>query len=161
MDDFLAKPATLDDLREVLTRWLPTIADRTAAPPDGQARPAAQSNGLSREAIERIAALERPGSQGLVQRVASLFVTKSAQQLDAIRQAILADDLLSVRAQCHSLKSASAHVGAERLARVATLMEGAAGAQNRTVVQGLAAELYSAGSEAAAQLRDEIARRIA
>jgi len=159
MDDFLGKPVTLAELRATLARWLPVDAEAPERPEVNPKTP--RAGALSTVALQRIAALERPGSTGLVQRVASLFVAKSAQQLDAIRQALLSGDLAVVRHQCHSLKSAAAHVGADGLARVSAQLEAAAVAADLSTARILGIELEVAGQAAAAMLREEIARRIA
>ena len=141
MDDFLSKPTTLALLQQALGRWL---------------APAPMN-----EAMTRIAALEKLGKPGLVQRVAALFVAKSAEQVAAIRIALAAADLAAVKAQCHSLKSSSAHVGAERLSRVAAAMEAAAAAGDESRVRALATELEQAAAAARVDLRQEIDRRTA
>jgi signal transduction histidine kinase/ligand-binding sensor domain-containing protein/CheY-like chemotaxis protein/HPt (histidine-containing phosphotransfer) domain-containing protein len=143
MDDFLSKPTTLALLQQALRPWL------------------TPSQPATNEAMTRIAALEKLGKPGLVQRVAALFVAKSTEQVAAIHAALVAADLAVVRAQCHSLKSSSAHVGAERLSRVAAAMETAAAAGDESRVRALAAELQLAAAAALVVLRQEMMRRSA
>jgi CheY-like chemotaxis protein len=156
MDDFLSKPLTLQALHNALSRWLPSATVESSR----AAVPAAASH-LSVETLTRITALERRGSGRLFQRVVTIFTETSGRQIDAIEAAAVAGDYPVVRAQCHSLKSAAAHVGADRLARLVMDIERAAEGNDVARVQVLVAALQSAGAAAREALQVEIARRIA
>jgi len=149
MDDFLAKPLTLEDLRSVLARWLPPALDLSDAAPFAA---------LSSETVSRIRAMERGGRGGLLTRVTTLFVESSGRQIDAIMAAVATLNLPAIRAQCHPLKSAAAHVGADRLAGLVVDLERAATDAELARVALLADGLRAARAAAVDALQTELAR---
>jgi signal transduction histidine kinase/ligand-binding sensor domain-containing protein/DNA-binding NarL/FixJ family response regulator/HPt (histidine-containing phosphotransfer) domain-containing protein len=150
MDDFLAKPLALEDLRAALARWLPMAVDPVPAP--------AATETLTAETVSRIRGMEHGGRGGLLTRVATLFAESSGRQIEAIMAAVADGNLQIIRAQCHSLKSAAAHVGADRLARLAVNLERAANAADPAQVALLADGLRSARAAAVDALQTELAK---
>ncbi len=141
MDDFLTKPLALESLRAALARWLP-VADR--------------SETLGSAAVARIRSMEQNGRGGFLQRLATAFVDTSARQVETIHAALVARDLLTIGTQCHTLKSAAAHVGAERLSRLAVELERAANAGDLAQTSALTAGLGAARMAAIEALRAEL-----
>jgi CheY-like chemotaxis protein/HPt (histidine-containing phosphotransfer) domain-containing protein len=157
MDEFLAKPLLLEDLHATLARWLSAAAATPAA-----AQPAAPVQPtLSADAISRMRQMERSGNGGFIQRVATLFEETSAEQVDAILAAVADGNLPAISARCHSLKSASAQVGADGLARLAVETERAANTRDTARVATLTSGLRAARSAAIGALNSELKRRTA
>jgi HPt (histidine-containing phosphotransfer) domain-containing protein len=155
MDDFVSKPISLAELHRTLAKWLPqSTSDETLSA-------TALKRIIEPTALQRIAAMERPGRRGLLERVATLFIETSNKQLDALREAVARGDLDAVRLVCHSLKSSSANVGAEALADIAAQIEHAAAASDAAGVSLLIDSIYPAAAQAAAAVRDELTRRSA
>ncbi|MGO8854890.1 MAG: two-component regulator propeller domain-containing protein [Steroidobacteraceae bacterium] len=150
MDDFLTKPLALEELRSALARWLPTAVDDVSYP--------AATETLCAETVSRIRGMGRGGRGGLLARIATLFVESSSRQIDAIMAAVADGNLPIIRAQCHSLKSAAAHVGADGLARLAVNLERAANAEDLARVAFLADALRSARVAAVEALQTELAK---
>ena len=98
MDDFLAKPATLESLNEALERW--------DLPLD-----------------ERAFAAFRELSDG---RAPAEFLEDAAARLAAAREALAAGDLAAAGREAHALKGACAAVGARGLCELARRVEEAA-----------------------------------
>ena len=96
-----------------------------------------------------------------MERVAAIFAETSARQIDAILAAVADEDLRAISAQCHALKSAAAHVGADGLARRVIELERAANARDVARVAGLADGLRVARATAVDALQTELARRTA
>jgi signal transduction histidine kinase/ligand-binding sensor domain-containing protein/FixJ family two-component response regulator/HPt (histidine-containing phosphotransfer) domain-containing protein len=149
MDDFLAKPLALEELRSALARWLPAALDD---PPSAAPEP------LCAQTLSRIRGMERGGSGGLLTRVATMFIEMSGRQIDTIIAAAAERNLPVISAQCHSLKSAAAHVGADGLARLAVNLERAAATADLAHVVFLADALRSARVAAVGALRTELAK---
>jgi signal transduction histidine kinase/ligand-binding sensor domain-containing protein/CheY-like chemotaxis protein/HPt (histidine-containing phosphotransfer) domain-containing protein len=156
MDDFLAKPVTLIDLFQTLARWLPRQMPQMTL-----AASTAESGSLSKDTLSQITELERRGQGGLLARVTTIFVESSGRQIDAILAATARGDMPTVGSQCHSLKSAAAHVGAGALAHLAIEIERASSANDASRVIALTAGLRAAGMAACEALQAEIARRTA
>jgi signal transduction histidine kinase/CheY-like chemotaxis protein len=145
MDDYLSKPFSQQQLHGVMGHWiaLPALAPLPDAPlarhrpestlqrhPCGPARPAgtvtprtAEHAAINERALEAIRALNSERGDALVQKVVSAWVDDTPQCLEALRQAVAALDALGVRKVAHSLKSASANVGADSFARLCRQLE--------------------------------------
>jgi two-component system sensor histidine kinase/response regulator len=133
MDEYLTKPFSNAQLREVMIRMLkpetsgaavvaaqsttPTVA--TPAPGPG----ALLDAGLEPAALASIAELDPGGKKGLVKRIVTLFVDDSARLLDELGAALEAGDADAARRSTHTLKSTAANVGASALAQAAAAAE--------------------------------------
>ena len=143
MDDYLSKPIRPDELAAVLARWtLPDEEDEvrlgkpvtTAAPGDEAPPPAFDPKvllgllGGDREAVAEILAE---------------FAADAPRQAAAVRDAVAGGDAELVRRCAHTLKGASANVGAGALREVARRLEQAAAAGDLTAAAALVASLQA------------------
>jgi CheY-like chemotaxis protein len=113
MDDYLAKPFTLEQMKAMLTIWLspsgrPVGSERlslvTGSPPAPQP--------IDGRVLDALRHLQREGRPDVLQQVIGLFFKGAAVQLkDLELGAETGDHALLYRAS-HALKSASANVGA-------------------------------------------------
>ena len=136
MDDYLGKPFTLEKLRTALGRWLtsgPSSATATAdAAPEEVVElppPAPSSEArvtLDQRALDQIRALERPGAPSMLGKVIEVYLTTTPRLLTAMRTGMEERDSEAVRQAAHSLKSASANLGATELAELCRILEGQA-----------------------------------
>ncbi len=145
MDDYLTKPFTKDELRELLRRWLPASGGTASRP---EKSPADRSTAVKPERAFRFdpAALRRLAKLGkgdeFVSRVVDRYLSSSTKLLAALRDAVGASDPEAVTAAAHPLKSSSAQIGAVRLSALCKELEALA---------------RSGSLEGAAKLCDEIA----
>jgi signal transduction histidine kinase/DNA-binding response OmpR family regulator/HPt (histidine-containing phosphotransfer) domain-containing protein len=129
MDDYLSKPFTQQELAAVIGRWigLPLAATvhHEDEPPrlSREAVEVIQRDVINRVALDKIRALSRERGDALVEKVIAAYVDDTPQQLSTLRQAIDGMDTDNVRRIAHTLKSASANVGAETLAALCKEME--------------------------------------
>jgi len=143
MDDYLAKPFTQEELRQVLLRWLPEHAgllDQIAAPAKEQAAEDAergpQESGNAPAAVRQaefpviedsildsIRALQREGRPNLLDRMILHFCEDSSQILKKLRGGVKAADADEIRAAAHSFKSSSAYLGALHLTELCKQIE--------------------------------------
>jgi len=122
MDDYLSKPFSQQQLAAVIGRWiaLPLAAGvhhgdaLPTLPPETRA--VIQREVINGAALDKIRALSRDGGDVLVQKVINAYVGDVPRHLRTLRQAIGGVDAGTVKRVAHSLKSASANVGAEALA---------------------------------------------
>jgi signal transduction histidine kinase/CheY-like chemotaxis protein/sugar lactone lactonase YvrE len=121
MDDFIGKPFTLEELHATLSRWLPVAP--AAARGHTAVDPTATMVGLDRAALAGIRALDRPDKPRLLPRLVALYTTSSTQLAEELRAAMGGGDLEAGRRIAHSLKSASANVGAGKLAQLSQALE--------------------------------------
>jgi two-component system sensor histidine kinase/response regulator len=118
MDDYLSKPIQRGELERIL-RW---VANSTSAQELPGLQPAPST--LEVPALDRTAALERlGGDEELFAEVAEIFLTNQAQQLNAIRCAVMEKDAAGIRRAAHGLKGAAAYVGGLATAEAAHRLE--------------------------------------
>jgi signal transduction histidine kinase/DNA-binding response OmpR family regulator/HPt (histidine-containing phosphotransfer) domain-containing protein len=134
MNGHLAKPIDYDKLLEALLRWIRPRAASASAAASGSALcasvsvsvPSTPSGDLVIPGVDTASALKRAG--GNRKRYESLlrrFADSQSHALDDIRAALAANDSLTAQRHAHSLKGASANLGANALAEVAAAAEAA------------------------------------
>src|SRR5690348_5597600 len=128
MNDHLAKPIDPDRLFDTLLRWIPArlfVAATSEGTPPASA-PVEASGSLVIPRIDTTTALRRTG--GNRKRYESLLVRFADSQSAApsdIRAALATGDTMAARRIAHSLKGASANLGADSLAEKAAKVEAA------------------------------------
>jgi CheY-like chemotaxis protein/HPt (histidine-containing phosphotransfer) domain-containing protein len=129
MDDYLSKPFSQQELAAVIGRWMALPLAATVHHDDAPPRlpresvDVIQRDVINRAALEKIRALSRERGDALVQKVIAAYVDDAPQQLRQLQDAIDGLDTGNVRRIAHTLKSASANVGAEALAALCKAME--------------------------------------
>jgi signal transduction histidine kinase/DNA-binding response OmpR family regulator/HPt (histidine-containing phosphotransfer) domain-containing protein len=143
MNDHLAKPIDPDKLFNALSRWIApgaksAVAATAAASDSGASFAFTTASGdLVSSGIDTVAALKRTGGnrkryEALLQR----FAETQSHAVDDIRSALAANDSPTAQRLAHSLKGASANLGANGLAEVAAAVE-AAIASNQSIAPSL------------------------
>lgn len=121
-DDYLRKPVRAMQLSHALTRFR---AARVAMPDDAPAELAvAAATDMSTAAAQ----------QHIPPLLFKIYLDDAATLIDTISNAIIHDDRVAIRRAAHKLKSSSALVIAERLARLCDLLENAPDAAASTWV---------------------------
>ncbi len=110
MNDYLAKPFTLAQLRNIL---LPSKVSRSAA----------NKVTLDHSAIEAVRQLDPDGNDRLLSRLIALYRDDSSQLLVDIDNGMKAGDADIVARAAHTLKSSSANLGATNVAAIARQIE--------------------------------------
>ena len=113
MNDYLAKPFTLAQLRNIL---LPSKVSRSAA----------NKVTLDHTAIDAVRQLDPDGNDRLLARLIALYRDDSSQLLADIDNGMKAGDAEAVARAAHTLKSSSANLGATNVAAIARQIEHAA-----------------------------------
>ena len=128
MDDYLAKPLNLHDLRDVLTRWASAESssrnngDPSEPPPpihvglDNLNDP--DRSVLDAVIIGRLVRLGESTGDDLLGQLAALFLSDAEVHVVALREAIAHADAAAVVRSAHTLSGASANLGATALARL-------------------------------------------
>ncbi len=152
MDGFLTKPLALRELHAALAQWLPTAAGAIQEMP-----PAPPAD----KAVIDVSQIERARKVGFLSRVTRVFVDTSDRQVNVIAAALAAGDFAGIARECHSLKSAAAHMGAVELAALVVEAERAARAGDHDQLNSLMGRLRAARDAAVTSLQDELAKRSA
>jgi CheY-like chemotaxis protein/HPt (histidine-containing phosphotransfer) domain-containing protein len=129
MDDFLAKPYSMDQLRATLQRWLPALGSVSAGAAVavdtavGELRTTSGSMALdaapqtiNRATLEALREIDPSGSTDLMKEVLGMFLGTTAKTVAQLRDAVAAGHSPAIGRAAHSLKSSAANVGAESLA---------------------------------------------
>jgi CheY-like chemotaxis protein/HPt (histidine-containing phosphotransfer) domain-containing protein len=122
MDDYLGKPIGMDELTQVLARWIPSAKSlaQCIAP-----KPAAVLG--SDVVFDEASLLKRVGgNQALMQRLVKEFLGDTPSQLSILRKHLEDGDAPGARRQAHKLKGAAATLSAGALREVAYQAEQAA-----------------------------------
>ena len=129
MDDYLSKPFTQDQLREMLERWLTDESESALLSADSSNQELEASTSapiemvLDQAPLDAIRALEKNGRADMLARVIEMYIEDSARLIENIQAGIAAGDADAVMRGAHSLKSSSANLGASQLAELCRRME--------------------------------------
>jgi CheY-like chemotaxis protein/HPt (histidine-containing phosphotransfer) domain-containing protein len=127
MDDYIAKPVRLDDLRAVIQRWVP-IADgdapTAAAPEASQAIvPEQENEWLDLEVIARIADPAQGGDPEFLREVCQAYREEAPKLLASIKSAASTNEPQLLSRSAHTLKGSSANIGATGVRHVSEELE--------------------------------------
>jgi two-component system sensor histidine kinase/response regulator len=122
MDDFLTKPFTMTQLRSMLEQW---THKRLPTPIALESQDTADTHEatLNNRAIDAIRALRSPD---LLVRIIDLYEQRSPTLVASGNAAVIAGDTARLANAAHELKSSSANLGGERVARICKECEAAA-----------------------------------
>ena len=127
MDDYLAKPFSLNGLGEVLSRWLPPSgpADKSSAdsqilsyeaPIESSSPFSSRKVRIEAGCLDEILAMQRPGKPDLLKKVIGQYLEDGARLVETVSSGYSAGDTGVVKSASHRLKSSSALLGALWLA---------------------------------------------
>jgi HPt (histidine-containing phosphotransfer) domain-containing protein len=120
MDDYLAKPVRLEDVRTIIERWGAIAVDSKVPSAPTNATPTA--TGSPEKAPERPAPVDMQrlndftdGNPDNFRELATLYISQTSQQLEQLEAAVQAGDFEGVRRVAHSCAGASATCGVQGL----------------------------------------------
>jgi CheY-like chemotaxis protein len=122
MDDFLPKPLNMKSLGALLDHWVPDESDPTDAARPNEPLPAALPV-LNAEVVGELTRLGEATNEDVMGQVAALFLTDSDSRVVELRQAVADDDAAALLQSAHTLRGASAMLGATELARLCATLE--------------------------------------
>ncbi len=117
MDDHLAKPFTREGLSAVLQRWsVNGIAATQALSPNPNVASIAPEI-LDSKILDSLRELDAMSAQpGFLSKLVNLYLESVPKYIDQMRAALIANDSEALKLVAHSLKGASANVGATQFA---------------------------------------------
>jgi len=152
MDDYLSKPVPREALATALRKWMPASG---STPP---AEPLASVSALAPGHPLRV--LEAHAGPRALAEVIDVFLQTIPRRLEDLRQALGRSDTDSIRALAHSLKGASAQIGARWMADLCVQLEAIVRGGEMSAVGELLSRLEADYAVVSAALRDE-RRRVA
>jgi CheY-like chemotaxis protein len=129
MDDYLSKPFTIQKLVGMLSKWLSpggmsAPSGGEAAPPDTGTASKNITTSIDRTVLDGIRALEESGSEGLLERIISLYLSDAPRLVDEVLSSAEKGDMDILQRAVHTLKSSSANVGATGFSELCRKIEG-------------------------------------
>ena len=131
MSDYLSKPFDQEQLARVIKRWLTLEVEMThlAKQTEQRALPVTESAGagvladLDNAALNNIRALQKDGSNAILAKIINMYLTNSPKLLEKMQEAAATGNGDLLRSSAHTLKSASANLGANKLAELCQQLE--------------------------------------
>jgi signal transduction histidine kinase/CheY-like chemotaxis protein/HPt (histidine-containing phosphotransfer) domain-containing protein len=174
MNDYIAKPFSMEQLQTVLTTWLSSIptTDIQQLPASSQSslRPSIPSASASapdsdatfivdRNAWKSITGLQRPGNPDVLAQILSLYLADSHEVVATIRQGMANENAQVVSQAAHSLRSRSAMLGAVSLSKLCRQLEDLSRQGQLKEAEPLVAPLSEAFAHASQIFQAELERR--
>ncbi len=125
MDDYLSKPFNMDDLQKVMGKFLPScIIARQVIEEEAEQDEAPQKKSLLDQGrLDMIRSLQRPDRPNVLKKIIVLYQQNSPALLRTIHEAVSNGDSVTLQEAVHSLKTASANLGAVELAAICKELE--------------------------------------
>jgi PAS domain S-box-containing protein len=152
MDDYLSKPVPREALASTLRKWIPTAG----TPPPVE--PAVTPSTLAPSHPLRV--LEAHAGPRALAEVIDVFLQTIPRRLDDLRHAHAKGDADSIRAVAHSLKGASAQIGARGMADLCVQIEAVVRSGDVSALADRLTALEADYAVVSASLREEM-RRVA
>ena len=140
MNDYLSKPFSIEQLEQVLRRWLPAVPATDAGEPH-----------IDPKVIESMLVLGGGGRE-LLTKMIGLFLQDAPRRLAAIREAMKRDDAHAVAGAAHAFKSSSANLGAAALSDMCKRLERQCREGAIATAPSLVAEIEAEYTQVAADL---------
>lgn len=125
MDDYLSKPFYMNELQKVMGQFLKSrIIESEQAKEEIEPEEASQEKSLlDQTRLDMIRSLQRPERPNVLKKIIGLYQQNSPPLLRAIHDAVISGDYVTLCESAHSLKTASANVGAINLAAICKELE--------------------------------------
>ena len=120
MDDFLTKPARLEEINSVLSQWLPAGNNGNEKPLETQTNVIDDPQNIV--IPDMIKSLFEDDPEGL-QEFLNLFLNSAKEALPKVNEAFRTGDLQKMASECHKLKSAARSIGATDLSNICEKIE--------------------------------------
>lgn len=133
MDDYIAKPVTVEALNQMIRKWAPHghQAEQPAAPETAVVVPAPEPAMPSIPVFDRLRLMERlMDDEDLARTVLQGYLQEIPRRLSALEAALVSGNAEDAMRESHTIKGMAANVGGEALRQIAYGMEKAAGAGN-------------------------------
>ena len=138
MDDHLAKPVTLEKLAENLQKWLDidqpvdtsTQAEKDPIDTNTDDNGPKKEETIQQPEVNNLKVFDQKSfedrtfqNEELMQKLLTAFLKKMPAELEAMDEALNSGNLNLISEKAHSIKGASANMGAEKLFRIAAELE--------------------------------------
>lgn len=152
MNDYLSKPVSPEELRDMLEKWLPSEEETEKAQSDNgedaEKKPVTDKGKTANGKKYRIPVWDRAGmlkrmmdDEDLARSILASFLADIPQQIHSLKAFLKSGDVQGSERQAHTIKGASANIGGEKLRAVAFEMEKSAKSGNLSAASARLADL--------------------
>ena len=153
MDDYISKPVTIDVLVEKMNKLLRDDHEKPSRS-SGETVSDPESS-LDMSVLAELVAVQDENGTGLVDELATIFLTDSPNRMEAIRQAVEADDSAALEHSAHALKGSCTIIGANTMRDICYELE-KMGSQSQF---GGSTETFSRLEDEFAQVQTDLSKR--
>jgi len=138
-DDYLSKPFTQAQLSRLLARWLePHAMERNETMVDAETSSVPESNGIiDEQVLQQLKELGAATGRDILGKIIGHFLEQAPKDMADLRQALDDRDSDRLRRIAHSLKSASANLGAKGFSSLCADLEAVGRAEKLTEAPAL------------------------
>lgn len=111
MDDYISKPASLEQLRRKIDRWMPRTANLTEAAATREPV-LVPGDAIDPGTLENIAGLNPEGGRQFLRELINIYLTDTPPRIADLREAVSLKNSKDLQQYAHYIKSASANMGA-------------------------------------------------
>lgn len=115
MDDYLSKPVQIEQLQQILRRWISDVTPPLESKPKETVMSQTSTDALDRSVLEKLKFLQDDEHDYLGELITT-YLQSAPQLLDALRAALANQDAPAAHKAAHTLKGSSASLGATILA---------------------------------------------
>ena len=117
MDDYLAKPVSFGELRQVLDAWMLQLPSSREAPLESDDRLTAQPpQELDQARLGEIEELSKAAGRNILAKLVQTFLSDLPNRLASLESAIEREDFKAFAAEVHALRGSSGEIGAKHFA---------------------------------------------
>ena len=162
MDDYLSKPFSLEQIQKTLEKWLPQSSKTNSSVPKLDTVAATQEFELLDTAtLASLKAITDSNGLTLLEKAITLYLQTASETAEQIRQSIAHRQADTLHKAAHTLKSASANLGAKQLAGTCLALEMAGREQDFSHINQLLMDFDAYFEQTLTALKRELSSAIA
>ncbi len=132
MNDYLSKPFTMSQLRDVIIKWHQALKEHFVPASDLEVPVATETESpsslsdnilLDINTLDSIRALQSPDSPDILKQLLEIYRSNAPELIDKLNSSIEDGCCESIRDAAHSLKSASGNIGARKIFELCEILE--------------------------------------
>jgi CheY-like chemotaxis protein/HPt (histidine-containing phosphotransfer) domain-containing protein len=162
MDDYVSKPVKLEQLNEVLERWLSRDEEEekpgTTPALESADTSATPSGSVDYSVLEGLRELQEEGEPDILEELVAMFLKDAPSQLETLKEATEKGDAQSVERIAHTLKGSCGNMGAVRMEALCSELEEIGRSEDLSTAPRLTSSLEEEFGRVRAAFEKELSR---
>ncbi len=156
MDDYIGKPVKLNDLKRILSRWVPSQVSEDSEISNTFIKGPEKSVILDEEVLSSLRNLQGEDKKSFLTDLFTIFLKGSKLDIAVIENGINVGDAEKIRKAAHALKGSSATLGGTQFSEICRQVEHLAGQNNLEEIRRMQPEMTRRYREFVKALRIEM-----